>query len=320
MSEISLYSRLPKTVLSEGLCLPINIYVFLPQNESLIHYRKVSDVLTQKDLQFFDKVSPINLLIPRAESHVLAHLQAKSVSKQVATGDISAPKVKALAATALESMGQNESIAQSLESVGKFVQSLISQFKSTPSVSAYEEAMKRATASSSDPLSIHHQQVSSVAVLMALSIGDFSMDEISDLAAAGLIHDLGLKDVTTLLGDSHVQGTLKLTNQEKVIYMRHVDGSIERAKKDKFPLTPGVIRIVELHHENFDGSGFKNQAGIKTYRPARVLRIADDFVGLVQSNPSFKFHQALEKLNQQAGVFDPKLLSTLLAENRSTAA
>ena len=143
------------------------------------------------------------------------------------------------------------------------------------------------------------------------------MDDLSDIAAAGLIHDLGLKEITKELADSHIKEIRKLSNQEKLVYMRHIDLTLERLKKEKLSITPGVQRIIELHHENWEGSGFKGFMGNKIYRPARLLRIADDLVSLIQNQSNqMGFSSALELLTKETGAYDPIIFGSLIKNTK----
>ena len=151
-----------------------------------------------------------------------------------------------------------------------------------------------------------------LAVLMALAVGEFSMEDLTDIAAAGLLHDIGLKDTAKFLSNSHTRGIRKVAETEKVIYMRHIGFTIDRIKREKIPITPGVLRIIELHHENWDGSGFKGYPAYKIYRAARVLRIADDFVSLLQDrNLELNYYAAIDLLMTQTGMYDPVMLEIL---------
>lgn len=314
MNQLSDFAPLPREILKEGLVLKMNVYILLPQNESIIHFRKINDMLSADDVAFFSKVNPAHVLLPKSELSQLYAMSAEALDQEIKKGDLSSPALKQTAASVLNTIGDQGSLSSSMDGVGKLVQDLISQFKSSPSVSAYDGALKRAAANSNDPLTTHHQQVSSIVVLMALTVGNFSMDDLSDLAAAGLIHDLGLGDVTKSLIDWHLKETKALANSEKLVYMRHIDLTLERAKHEKLRVTPGMQRIIELHHENWNGTGFKGYSTVKIFRPARLLRIADDLVILVQ-DPAQKlnFRGALELLSKNSGMYDPEMLSSLLA-------
>ena len=303
------------------MTLPLSVYVHLPQNQSIIHFRKIGDVLSEADILFINKVAPANLLLLASEMESLYPLLANDLKQGIKSGEINTPEVKESASEMLQTLSGPSDLNHLMRGVSDFVESLVLQFKKTPSVIAYEDALRRAVERSGNPLTSHHQQVSSVAVLMALTVGDFSMDDISDIAAAGLVHDLGLNDVPQNLLKSHVSELKKVGSQEKIIYMRHIQLTLDRIKKEKISITPGMQRIIELHHENWDGSGFRAYLGNRIFRPARVLRLADDLVSVIQDRSlNLTFSGALQHLNTDNSAYDPALLAALLQQGTVAAA
>ena len=323
MHQRSDFTFLPKESLQAGTVLKINVYILMPQNKTILNYRKVGAVLTAEDMKVIQATAAENLLFLKTEVNAFYEMGAVVFEIGIAEGDLSSPVMKANALSVLNSIsgGGEQDLAQVLQGVTAMVQSLLSQFKKTPSITAYDEALKKAALQSTDPSVAHHLQVSSLGMLMAIAAGNFSMDELSDIATAGLIHDLGLKDITNTIADSHIIGKNEFSNQEKIIYMRHIDLTLERIKKERIPITPGISRIIELHHENWDGSGFKSYLGNKIYRPARVLRIADEMVSYITGQKmNFGFQIALALVNRNAGFFDPQIMQALLAGENSANA
>ena len=307
------YIHFPKEALKAGMLLEVNLYIYLPQNKTVIHYLKSGEVVSEQEMQFLAKVNQANLLSPISEKDKILKMGVKGIAEALNAGNLDSPVVKKTASGLLNQINSDSNIIESLQDIQSMVQGLVSQFKKTPSVEAYDEAIKRAGANQFDPLNSHLQQVSAIAVLMAITVGNFTLDDLSDLATAGLLHDLGLKEITQNLADSHFKGSRKLSNQEKIIYIRHIDFTLDRVKRDHINITPGVKRIIEQHHENWDGTGFKNQSGNKIYRAARIFRIADEVVSLIQDHSQCSGYQsALLKLKDEVGIYDPAILDALL--------
>ena len=71
------------------------------------------------------------------------------------------------------------------------------------------------------------------------------------------------------------------------------------------------------HHENYDGSGLRGARGEVIYAPARILRIADDTICLMnRAQDPLDLPAAFEvlcALNRSGGrlVYDPELLAAL---------
>jgi HD-GYP domain-containing protein (c-di-GMP phosphodiesterase class II) len=313
------FIHLPKELLREGVKLTVDIFVLFPQSKTIGQFKHQGDHLTAMDLKTLANISPENLVFPKKDAQALYRMGEAVFEIELTETTLQSPSLKASAAAILSTLGGAD-IAQNLEHVGAMVQNLISTFKKTPAVIAYDEALRLAEEKSHDPLTKHHLQVSSISVLMAITIGDFSMDDLSDLAAAGLMHDLGLKSVTHTLIQSHLQGQEQLSPSEKIIYMRHPDLSFDQIKKDKIKITPGISRIIEMHHEHYNGTGFHSVAGPKIYRPARVLRIADDLVSLIQDRKmNLGFKLAIEMLDKRIGIYDPEMMRTILAATTASS-
>lgn len=313
MQNPRFYSIFPRELIQVGVTLEIHLHVYLPANGSLLLFRKAGTTIGPEDMDSFLKIPEDRLLYSDSDAPKLNAMRAKVLSLNVANGELSAPVVKETAAGMLQTLAPTTNLSNCMNQAASLVQNLIREFKNSASVSAYDEVLKRAAAKNPDPLDAHHEQVSTVAVLMALTVGEFSMDDLSDIATAGLVHDLGLRDITHALAESHVKEIRKLENQEKIIYMRHVALTLEHMKKEKIAITPGVQRIIEHHHENWDGSGFKNAAGTKIYRPARILRMADDVVSLVQNSANqIGFQEALQRMSAETGVYDPQMFKTIV--------
>jgi HD-GYP domain-containing protein (c-di-GMP phosphodiesterase class II) len=153
---------------------------------------------------------------------------------------------------------------------------------------------------------------------MMLTLGNNAMDDLPDVGAAGLIHDLALRQAPISLVEKHLIGDEDLTTGEKLVYMRHTDMILDVIKKNKIPMTPGSTRAIQLHHENWDGSGFRGMSANSIYRPARILRVADEVVSCL-NHPTRRIGitESLSYLAQKRGrgdapLYDPEILATLI--------
>ncbi len=104
---------------------------------------------------------------------------------------------------------------------------------------------------------------------------------------------------------------------EKIIYLRHIDLVIDLLKKDKANISKNALNLIQQHHENWDGSGFKGLQGTAIQRSARILRIADDVVGCVNhAERPAGFKEALQFLGSKRGadgqaIYDMDIISVL---------
>ncbi len=78
-----------------------------------------------------------------------------------------------------------------------------------------------------------------------------------------------------------------------------------------------LLGVVELHHENWDGSGYPyGLAGQKIPLEARIVRVADTFDAMITDRayrPGFTPQEAMEEIRKGAGsVFDPAVAKAFL--------
>lgn len=180
-----------------------------------------------------------------------------------------------------------------------FVKKIIKQIESSPVVLCYDNVLKNIESTFLSALDIHNVQVSTLGVLLLLTEGKSNPTELSEVALAGLFHDVGLTGLPVILGDMHLAGKDDFKPTDLEVYKTHVGLSIE-ALKSSFPNVGATVsKMIELHHENFDGSGFKGISGNFMPHGSRILRIADDIAVMIgSSKQSLTVKDALSKLMQ----------------------
>jgi response regulator RpfG family c-di-GMP phosphodiesterase len=200
-----------------------------------------------------------------------------------------------------------------LNEVASLVEQVIAQMKKTRSAANYAEFLKSSKGQAMEPLVAHQRQVSALAALLLMSSGEATMDEISDLGTAGLIHDLGLNEITLSMRDQHIVAMdTDYSAPELLVYRRHPEIAVDKMREKKVHLSPDTVKIIEQHHENWDGSGFKGLAGPQIVRGARALRIADDLVGWMSNlMNSGNLLDAHAELSKRAGIYDPEFMRLL---------
>lgn len=298
------YCNISKSLLVIGETLPADIYLFMPKNKSLVHFRRKGEVLSIEDSQTLAKVEEKNILIHRKDKDILLQYSSKQIGQALKSGDVSHPSVQAAAAGILSQFddplleASPELVATGAESremlvkAPEMVKNILSQMSGAPSLEIYERVLKQAQDSAS-ALENHNQQVSALAVLMLLTLGEASMDDLADMATAGLFHDVGLKGLPQVLTQKHLDCDETLNSSEKITYLRHVEISIDTLKRLYPDVRPGCLRIIEHHHEQWDGSGFRGVKGNLCFWLARVFRIADEVVCRLNSG---KFQGGLKKI------------------------
>ena len=165
---------------------------------------------------------------------------------------------------------------------------------------------------SKDPYTQHHSYRVSVYATAIASCLDLSEDEIEDIRAAALLHDIGKLEVSREL----LYKAARLSEGEYQDMMRHVDrgaallspvgGSLRR-----------VIPIVLAHHDKYDGTGPHQVAGDQIPIGARIIAVADVYDALISDRPYRKAmapFEARDAIHKGAGVdFDPEVVAAFLA-------
>ncbi len=156
----------------------------------------------------------------------------------------------------------------------------------------------------------HSYRVSVYASRIAACL-NLSEDDIEDVRAAALLHDIGKLDISRDL----LHKAARLSEQEYQDMMQHVDraatllspvgGSLQR-----------VIPIVLAHHDKFDGSGPHHLRGEQIPIGARVITVADVYDALISDRPYRKAlapFEARSVIEKGSGTeFDPKVVEAFV--------
>jgi HD-GYP domain-containing protein (c-di-GMP phosphodiesterase class II) len=152
----------------------------------------------------------------------------------------------------------------------------------------------------------HSQRVTDEAVRLAASM-NCSEKDIESLKIAGVLHDVGKIAVP----DSILLKPGKLTDEEYLIIQNH--STIGENIVKPLILLDKERRIIQCHHERWDGRGYP--LGLKgTDIPylARLLTIADSYDAMTNTRPyraAMPKEKAIEELvNNKNTQFDPDIV------------
>ncbi len=157
----------------------------------------------------------------------------------------------------------------------------------------------------------HSQRVSLYATRIAECL-DLRDDEVEDIRAAALLHDIGKLEVSRRL----LYKAARLSEKEYQDMMRHVD----RAADVLSPVGGSLRRVIPIvlaHHDKYDGSGPHHVAGEKIPIGARVIAVADAYDAMTSDRPYRKAMAPLdakEVIAKGSGTdFDPEVVAGFLA-------
>jgi HD-GYP domain-containing protein (c-di-GMP phosphodiesterase class II) len=159
----------------------------------------------------------------------------------------------------------------------------------------------------------HSHRVSDLSCAIATALG-LPASDVEKIRIGALLHDIGKIGIA----DSVLQKPGRLTGEELALVREHpVIG--RRILKGVAGFAP-YLSAVELHHENWDGTGYPHgQKGEETPIDARIIHVVDAYDAMT-TNRSYRSGMTSEKaisiLVENAGTqFDPNIVSmfTMLA-------
>jgi putative nucleotidyltransferase with HDIG domain len=152
----------------------------------------------------------------------------------------------------------------------------------------------------------HSDRVVAFCIRLGQHLGLSDYDMIA-LECGALLHDVGKIGVP----DAILYKPGALTDEEWVQMRRHVEYGSAILRNIEF--LKDAAKVVEQHHEKFDGSGYLTGiAGEEIYIGARIFAVADAVDAFTSDRPyraGRSFEEAVEELQRCAGAhFDPKIV------------
>jgi HD-GYP domain-containing protein (c-di-GMP phosphodiesterase class II) len=155
----------------------------------------------------------------------------------------------------------------------------------------------------------HSKRVATIAEMIGEAIG-LSRNELADLRAACLVHDIGKVGIPNSL----LTKPGKPTDEEWRVITKHcAEGArIVGCVRELAPLAPVILH----HHEWYDGTGYpEGLKGEDIPLGARIIGIADAYDTMTTPRPYGEVmsqEEALEELRRCSGTqFDPELVEAL---------
>jgi len=154
----------------------------------------------------------------------------------------------------------------------------------------------------------HSANVSYFCVLLARQLGIADEQQLQDIAAGALLHDIGKLDVS----DRLLAKPGKLTDLEFDIIRTHPQAGLQKLGS-RDDLSFGQLMMVYQHHERLDGGGYPvGVGGSGIHDWAKICSVADVFEALT-SHRSYRSgmrkSQALEIMDRDAGkALDKEIL------------
>jgi HD-GYP domain-containing protein (c-di-GMP phosphodiesterase class II) len=152
----------------------------------------------------------------------------------------------------------------------------------------------------------HSHRVSELSCATAMDMG-VSAREVDEIRIGALLHDIGKIGIA----DTVLQKAGKLTDEEFALIKQHPE--IGRRILEGVQGFAPYLAAVELHHENWDGTGYpKGQSGEETPLAARIIHVSDAYDAMTTDRPyrrGMSHDRAISILREFAGrQFDPRVV------------
>ena len=161
---------------------------------------------------------------------------------------------------------------------------------------------------SNDKYTENHSYRVSVYATEIASFMNFGIEEIEDVRAAALLHDIGKLQI----GRDLLYKAARLTQDEYEQMQTHVAKGVEILESVGGSLRR-VLPIVLAHHERYDGTGYNGANGNQIPLAARVLKVADVYDSLTSDRPYRKAMSPFEAkdviVNGSGTEFDPQVVA-----------
>lgn len=162
----------------------------------------------------------------------------------------------------------------------------------------------------SDDMYFHSLNVSVLSMTLAKELA-LPADIVRLVGMGCIFHDIGLNDIPSKI--LHNTGTL--TKAEREFREQHCQYGFDLGKKVKLPAP--VLKIIQQHHEHYDGSGYpqkiKGDAIDTLARLVALVNAYDNLCNPVNVAQAMTPHEALSYMfAQQRSRFDPRFLQAFI--------
>ena len=287
--------------------LPAPIYILI--NEKFILYRKERDVLE-------------DLIIQKLKTQKLYHLFILSVDykkfqawTKLAPTPTDSSKINPLIAKSREqskraildifqSKHPNESISEAIVSSKKLVDDVMKLKYAINSISELQVFSRN--------IADHSVNVSILSTYLAMQMGYTHHISLQNIGLGGLLHDIGKINIPLSANDD--VASIELKRQSHPMLARKILGNRSTGVDES--VSNEVLKIIEQHHEHYDGSGFGlGLKGSSIYDLAKIVTIANYYDGYVNNGRgTLEERQArgIELLQTNSSIFDPIKLEKVI--------
>lgn len=271
--------------ISIGLLRPncpftFNIYVKI--NEKYLHYVRKGDDLDESRIERFAKIQRLKekdvsrLFIPKDERKVFDRFIEDEIDEAVESKDLAIDEkfemIQEIATTAVEVSFEEPDSLEAFELTEKAAKGLRKIVTGNPN--ALKKIFSKKTRETA-MVQQHCSNVAAIALKLGFSCG-FRGEDLDNLGAAALLHDIGIKcmkqDEIDIL---FPRPRSRLTSSDKAVFQSHVTEGLRLLSKKDF-INPKILKLIATHEEEIGGTGYPEK--LETLEPlTQILALADRY-------------------------------------------
>lgn len=284
--------------------LPYDVYVCLPFNSKVIHYRRKGAELESRVVDKFKTNEHFSLFINKLDlpayldqtTQVLQDIQSdESLSDSQKTKKVANELKKLMNGFFTTNEFSEEEGSQLLSHVSQVVEKL--EDKSGPQKQLVDKVNSMACQYMTNQT--HAQNVAVYCVLFGAALG---ISDLQALRMGGFLHDVGLADMDHQISTKDPED---MDDQELAQYQLHPGHSKLILNEKKLKLPEMVVNMIVQHHERLDGSGFPYGLTKNEIDPAaQVCALANEFDKLTSIRMGYKTYTPAEAIQKMAGLSD----------------
>jgi HD-GYP domain-containing protein (c-di-GMP phosphodiesterase class II) len=320
--EIKSYRAVKLLDIEPGVVLDFDTTIYLPSNNRYIKYSSAGDPIEKERLEKLNQHKMSSVYVTVDQMPKFYAFTASQLKQSASSDKLSATERKEKTEGAVRelvsglfSTNVKEATFDHGQELLKDCREIVNSFISETSSAEWHKRLLATMGEISSSYG-HAANVSTYAALFSIGL---QIGNPSDLATAGLLHDLGEGNVPAEIVAKKEEDR---TKEEQALYQKHPEYTLDILMQKKLILTEPISKAILQHHENYNGTGYPHQyVGSRISREAQILALADKFDELTsaaEGKPLMSPREAIEYFKGQVAkdakkmIFDPELLRNLL--------
>lgn len=285
--ELKVYKNVKLIDIPSDSVLGFDLYLHLQANDKYVKYASATDSLDEKRSQRLRKNNVMLASVSEDQMSDFYKFTANQL-KKIGSSARSETEKKELREDAIRNLftgifgevEKGDTISHGREVIND-CQEIIKMYILSENESSSQIYNKMLSISNGvDGAYAHSSNVSTYATLFCIGLGIGKPDEV---ALAGLLHDIGLADIPNEISS---KPEAERTVEEEAVYKKHPKISVNMLKEKRLIISERLMKIIEQHHERYDGTGYPNAViGTRILPEAQLIAIADHFDYLTKSKP-----------------------------------